>query len=114
MVVRYRSYTCKPPFQIYRNPAEAQPVGNVIEGLLGAILEDSEYDVETCRAIYTEHILPHLDKYCVGPHEESQNPKDRLVKIMSMRKCRHFEIRRDDLNAKSGEYESTSKSGRQA
>lgn len=82
-------------------------MGNVVEGLLGAILEDSRYNVDTCRGIYNKHILPHFDKYCLGPHEESQNPKDQLVKIMSVRKCQHFEIRRDDLDPKSGEFEAT-------
>jgi dsRNA-specific ribonuclease len=85
-------------------------MGNVIEGLMGAMLEDSGYDIEVCRDIYTKHILPHFDKYCLGPHEESQNPKDRLHKLMSMRKCQHFAIRKDDLNVKSGEYEATSMS----
>jgi dsRNA-specific ribonuclease len=87
-----------------------QILGDVIEGIVGAVLIDSGYDVEACRRIYTEYLVPLFDKYCYGPHEEGRNPKDILYKVMSQRRCTHFQVRRDPINPETNEFEATGKS----
>jgi endoribonuclease Dicer len=77
---------------------------------MGAILVDSGYDIDICRDIYNDNILPYMDKYCHGPHEESRNPKDMLHKIMAQRKCQHFSIRRDNLNSETNDFDAAGKS----
>lgn len=90
--------------------ADWQVLGDILESIIGAILVDSGYNVEACRKIYIDSILPYMDKYCHGPHGESQHPKDLLFKLMSQRKCQHFKIRRDGLNAKSSDWDAVGRS----
>ena len=89
--------------------ADQQVSSDILESLIGAVLVDSGYDIESCRKIYTDSILPFMDKYCHGPHSESQHPKDMLHKIMAQRKCQHFEVRRDGLNATSNDFDAAGK-----
>jgi dsRNA-specific ribonuclease len=90
--------------------ADQQVSGDILESIIGAVLVDSGYNIESCRKIYNDSILPFMDKYCYGPHGESQHPKDMLHKFMAQRKCQHFEVRRDGLNAGSNDFDAAGKS----
>jgi hypothetical protein len=51
-----------------------------------------------------------MNKYCHGPHGESQHPKDMLHKFMAQRKCQHFQVRRDGLNDGTNDFDAAGKS----
>jgi dsRNA-specific ribonuclease len=90
--------------------ANLKLLGDTLEGLIGAILVDSGFDIDVCRKLYADNILPYVEKYCHGPHNESQNPKDLLHKFMAQRKCQHFRLRRDGLNAETNNFGAGGKS----
>lgn len=73
-----------------------QLVGDVAESVLGAVFEDSCYDLEASRKIYRDHFAPFLGRYCLGPHRHSQHPKSRLDQLlMGKLGCRNYEFRKD-------------------
>lgn len=66
------------------------------ESILGAILEDSCYDLLLTRDIYRKHFAPFFERYCLGPHRDSQHPKSQLSQILvGKRHCRNHEMRYD-------------------
>lgn len=74
-------------------------LGDVMNALFGAVLVDSNYDLEGVRAFFTRTILPFMDTYCVGPGEASPHPRNIWCELVSKRGCQKWEIRREYMSA---------------
>lgn len=75
-----------------------QFLGDFAEAVLGAIFEDSGYDLEACRSIYERQFKPFMDLYCVGPHEHSLHPKSVFLEMMSGRGCGRWRFHNQGAN----------------
>ncbi|ORX35944.1 hypothetical protein BD324DRAFT_629595 [Kockovaella imperatae] len=73
-------------------------LGEVVNALLGAILLDANWNVLVVRAVYETHIMPFLDRYCIGPNDHFWHPKVALNELLAARGCRKWAI--EDIGRK--------------
>ncbi|ODN84460.1 hypothetical protein L202_00407 [Cryptococcus amylolentus CBS 6039] len=66
--------------------------GSIMEILLGAILDDSDFDLEPTRKIFFEKILPFTEKYCKGPANTDMHPKGQITRWMQAKGCMMYSL----------------------
>ncbi|WOO79001.1 Dicer-like protein 1 [Vanrija pseudolonga] len=69
-------------------------VGDTVEAVFGAILEDSGFDLEVARKLYDEYLRPFVDLYAVPPIAHSNHPKSVLLELLAKEGCQGYTIDR--------------------
>lgn len=69
-------------------------VGDTVEAVFGAILEDSGFDLEVSRKLYDDYLRPFVDLYAVPPIAHSNHPKSILLELLAKEGCQGYSIDR--------------------
>lgn len=85
--------------------ANPQGLGDVLEAIFGAILDDSDFDPRLAIVAYETHVLPFIRTYAVPPREQSYHPRSEFLRMLDTRACRGS-IK--DVTNRDGEKENVS------
>lgn len=90
-------------FEFWNNVPAHKWLGDIVEALFGAIFEDSGFDLEVVKRVYSEHLQPFIEQYAIPPAAHSLHPKSVLLELFAVRKCHAWSIERGPApNAPSG------------
>lgn len=79
-------------YEFWSSVPEHKAFGDVLEAIMGAIYDDSGFDLATMKRIYKLRLVPFLNKHCVPPREHSLHPKSALLEIIAKKSCKHFQL----------------------
>lgn len=88
----YWSKTLRNHVSLAPCPKLIQSLGDLAELLMGAVFIDSNYNTEPARRVYRKHFEPFMDRYGVGPTNQSLHPKSVFMVHMASLGCAAWRI----------------------
>ena len=82
----------------------------MVNATLGAILIDMSWDLLALKKLYEAHILPFLDKYCIGPNDHHWHPRGILLEYFAARGCKNWKMQDTERKSPVDPFETISES----